>query len=285
MQENMMQQEDTQSVDDVGPISWWSWRPGMAPGKALFAGAVFTLVALMLVGSGLVTLVLGILDGVSPPLQLAGIVTSHSTGIIDNLPHLTIRLHTQSFPDEITPPVPVFASRNIHDGEHVLVDYSPRLHFLYALDSKGQHYLIPGSSAFGNPFGSFALLLLGVVLFPYPALLALWAWRDLNIGRSNRKKQQMTARVVGLRAATSSDTRRTGMMPVPSRSWHGVALWPVAVDPGISRRVIPFSISEHTHALLHEGDRVEITYSPNMHYVYSIYSVSTDVVNSAETQQ
>ena len=94
-----MQQDDRQSMDDVGPISWWSWRPGMAPGKALFTGVAFTIVALALAGIGLVTLVLGILDASSPPLQLAGIVTGRSTGMIDNLPHLIIRLHTEGFPD------------------------------------------------------------------------------------------------------------------------------------------------------------------------------------------
>lgn len=272
----MTQQEGRQSMNDAGPISWWSWRPGMAPGKALLTGAVLTIVALALAAIGLVTLVLGILDDTSPPLQLAGIVTSHSTGVIDNMPHVTIRLHTAGFPDEITPPVPVSASRNIQDGDHVLVDYSPRLHFLYALDSNGRHYLIPGSSASGNPFGSFVLLLLGIVLCPYPSLLTRWAWRDLNIGRGSRKKQQMTARVVGLRATISSGTRRTGLIPVPARSWHGVALWPTTDDPAIPQRVIPFSISGRSYALLHEDDTVHITYSPNLHHVYSIYTVSME---------
>lgn len=289
MTENRMQQEQTHSMD-VGPISWWSWRPGMKPEKALFAGAVFALVGLALAASGLVTLVLGILDGNSPPLQLPGTVTSHSTVAFDNLPHLTIHLHAQGFPDQVMPAVPVSAAHSISDGAHVLVDYSPRLHFLYAIESQGRRYPIPGSSAAGNPFGSLALFFLGAVICPYPMLLTLLAWRDLNVGRGGRKKQQMRARVVGLRAAISSGTRRTGMMPVPSRSWHGVALQPL--DSRITQQVMSFSIPEYTYALLHEGDTVEITYSPHLHYVYSISVVEAaktgkagKAVDSAETAQ
>ena len=77
------------------------------------------------------------------------------------------------------------------------MDYSQRLHFPYALESGGQRYLLLGTSSAGNPFGSVALVLLGLVIFPYPAFLVFWGWGDLQA----QSGDTMTARVVGLRSS------------------------------------------------------------------------------------
>ena len=41
---------------DSGPISWWSWRPGIRPRNALLIGGSFSLVALLLISLGGVVL-------------------------------------------------------------------------------------------------------------------------------------------------------------------------------------------------------------------------------------
>ena len=98
-----------------------------------------------------------------------------------------------------------------------------------------------------NPIGSVALLLLGITLLPYPALLTLWGLRDLRSAHGRRNGCcMMTARVVGKRAAARTTTRsspqrslrsayqssrgsdnRPGLTPRLSRSWYGIALDPV----------------------------------------------------------
>src|SRR6202023_944513 len=109
----------------------------------------------------ILTLIVGIVDASSPPVQIPGMVIGHATNALDGLPHLTIRLHESGFP-VISPAVSPSASQAIHKGDPVLVDFSQHLHFLYALDQAGQHYPLPGTSASGNLPGSFALLLIGI---------------------------------------------------------------------------------------------------------------------------
>src|SRR6266567_7371098 len=116
------------------PINWWSWRPGIKPRKAMVTGGLITLFALLLTGIGLITLVLGIVDGFSRPLQTPGIVSGHAMHGFDGLPRLTIRMHFPGFPVSVSPVVSNAAYHAISNRDHVIVDYSPRLHFLYALE-------------------------------------------------------------------------------------------------------------------------------------------------------
>lgn len=270
MSDDNMPQQHEYTTYDADSISWWSWRPGIRPRNAVLLGGLITLLALLLGSIGLVTLVLGIMDSASAPLQLAGIVASHTTNNLDGFPRLSIRLHAVGFPASISPVVSKVAFHAIHDGDSVLVDYSPRLRFLYALDSAGRRYMLPGKSMGDNPIGALALLLLGVVLFPYPALLMLWGGRDLRSDYGRRDGYcTMMARVVGKRAAVHTTTQnRPGLTPQLSRSWYGVALDPV--EPISSEQVMTFSIDDETYRSVGEGMLVQIMYSPNLHYVYKL---------------
>lgn len=260
-------------LHDYDPINWWSWRPGIKPRKAMVIGGLVALFALLLSGIGLITLVLGILDGFSSPLQIPGIVASHTMNSFDGLPRLNIRMHTPDFPASVSPIVSNAAYHTFSDGEHVTIDYSARLHFLYALESTGHYYAIPGSSKGDDPLGSIALLFLGVVFLPYAALLALWSWRDLHPKPgSGDGRCIMTAKVVGKRAAIRAmarrGTNRPGLLPQFSHSWYGVALDPINEDATL--QIMTFSISYETYRSLEEGTLVSITYSPHLHYVYKL---------------
>jgi hypothetical protein len=252
----------------------------------MLLGGLITLLALLLGGIGLITLVLGIMDNSSAPLQLPGIVVNHTVNNLDGFPRLRItitnRLHAVGFPATVSPVVSMVTFHAIHDGDSILVDYSPRLHFLYALESAGRHYTLPGVSMADNPPGSVALLLLGVTLFPYPALLTLWGLRDLRSDYSRRGGCcTMKAKVVGKRAAVRTTTRsspiypgsahRPGLTPRLSRSWYGVALYPV--EPTSSEQFMTFSINYETYCSVDEGVLVQITYSPHLHYVYKLEQV------------
>ena len=271
-EDNVSQQHDYTRYD-ADSITWWSWRPGIRPRNAVFLGGLITLLALLLGGIGLVTLVLGLMDGTSAPLQLAGVVANHTTNNLDGFPRLSIRLHAVGFPTSISPVVSKAAFYAVHDGDSILVDYSPRLRFLYALDSGGRRYRFPGTSMADDLIGSLALLLLGGVLFPYPALLMLWGLRDLRSGyRRSGGYCTMTAKVIGKRAVVHTTrqrrTNRPGLTPRLSRSWYGIALDPV--EPASSEQVMTFSIDDETYRFVGEGTLVQITYSPNLHYVYKL---------------
>ncbi len=251
------------SRQDSGPISWWSWRPGIKPRNAALIGGSVTCIGLLLAGIGFTTLILGIMDSFSAPVRLPGVVATHSVGIIDRVPRLAIRLHEPGFPREVAPVVPNTAFRALHDGDPVMVSFSPRLHFLYILEGAGQRYALPETSAAGNPPGSVTLLLLGLLFLPYPMLLTLWGLRDLRQGPT-----RLTARVTGLRVVARPHTHRAGLTPRLNRSsWYGVALQPLHED---STRPITFSISQETYAALREGEIVTTTYSPNIHYIYAM---------------
>jgi len=265
---DVKQQKHEYRTLDAGPISWWSWRPGIKPRSALIIGVLIALVALLLAGIGMVTLVLGILDSLSPPLQVAGVVINHAANSFDGQPHLTIRLHAAGFPGQVSPTVSPSASHAISNGDAILVDYSPRLHVLYALDGGGQHFLIPGSSVLGDAIGSTALLLLGTALLPYPALLFLWGWCDLYGRNQEHKRAEMTAQVLGLRATEQKRANRPGIVPHTSRSWYGVALRPAGKLS--EQPIMTFAISREMYKSLRRGDLVRITYSSNLHYVYAL---------------
>lgn len=273
-------QQHTYTTHDPDSITWWSWRPGIKPRNAVFVGGLITLLALLLGSIGMITLVLGIMDNASAPLQLPGIVAGHTVNNLDGLPRLRItinnRLHAVGFPAMVSPVVSKEAFHAIHDGDSILLDYSPRLHFLYALESAGRYYTLPGVSMADNPIGSVALLLLGVTLFPYPALLTLWGLRDLRSAHDSRNGRCMiTARVVGKRAAVRTITQRRdnrpGLTPRLSRSWYGVALDPV--EPTSSEQFMTFNINYETYCSVDEGVLVQIMYSPHLHYVYKLEQV------------
>ncbi len=273
MLDDRAERQHEYDLHDHDSVNWWSWRPGIKPRKAMVIGGLITLFALLLCGIGLITLALGVLDGFSPPLQISGVVAGHTMNNFDGLPRLNIRMHTPGFPSSVSPVVSNAAFQTISDGEHVTADYSPRLHFLYALASAGQYYALPGSSKADDPLGSVALLFLGVVFLPYPALLALWSWRDLHPTReSGDGRCRMTAKVVGKRAAVRTvarrGTNRPGLLPQFSRSWYGVALDPI--DEDAAQQTMTFSISYETYRSLEEGTLVSITYSPHLHYVYKL---------------
>src|SRR5947209_2278742 len=192
-------QEQVHSISAIGPRSWWSWRPGIQPRNALIIGGLLSMVALLLGGIGLVTLVLGVLDSVSPPQQVQGTVLGHTVNALDGQPHMLIRIRKPGFPGEVSPVVSNSAYHAMHNGSSILLDYSPHLHVLYALENAGQRYTLPGASIVGDLFGSLALLLIGAILLPYPAVLMIWGWRDL-FGDKQRQRE-LRARVVGLRAA------------------------------------------------------------------------------------
>ena len=270
MSDHPVQQPYEYNTQDTAAISWWSWRPGIKPRNALVFGGLLSFLGLLLIGSGLLTLIVGIVDASSPPIQIPGTVTGHSTNALDGLPHLTIRLHESAFP-AVSPAVSQSVSQSIRDGDPVLVDYSPHLHFLYALDYAGQRYSLPGTSASGNPPGSLALLLIGIVLLPYPALLTRWGWLDLHAQYQELDRGQCTmlARVVALRSTQQTRrVNRPGLTPRFSGSWYGVALQPLhSADSGEIRT---FSIQQKTYQHLHEGSTVEIIFSSQLRYVYSI---------------
>ncbi|HLI90826.1 MAG TPA: hypothetical protein VKV37_19200 [Ktedonobacteraceae bacterium] len=163
---------------DYGPISWWSWRPGIRPLSALAIGGTISLLALAIVSLGLVTLAAG---------ERAGAL----------------------------------------------------------------------------------LILAGLALLAYPALLARWGWRDLLVERYQRDEIRVfSARVVALRAASSSRKSRSGVMPRGTNSWHGVALLPINSDS--TPRALTFSVSEELYRSLREGMQVRIKHSPHLRFVYAL---------------
>ncbi len=249
-------------------IAKWHWRPGMKPRFALTIGVLFSVVGLLFVAIGLVSLIAGILDSHSAPIQVPGVVTGYTTNLFDSLPHVTIRVEKENSTTTIAPAVNHVTAQSLHIGDTVIVDYSQRLHFPYALESGGQRYLLPGTSSAGNPFGSIALLVLGLVIFPYPAFLAFWGWRDLQEQGGNR----MTARIVDLRSSKQARAPQPGITSRVFRTTYTVALEPI--NASFSQAVMTFSIKEEMYLTLRARAVVQITYSPNLHYVYALKQVN-----------
>jgi hypothetical protein len=248
-------------------ISRWHWRPGMKPRFALTIGTLFSVVGLLFVLIGLGSLIAGILDSHSAPIQVPGVVTGYTTSFLDSLQHVTIRVEKENSTTTIAPAVDHATAQSLHIGDTVLVDYSQRHHFPYALESGGQRYLLPGTSSAGNPFGSIALLILGLIIFPYPAFLALWGLRDLQSEGGNI----MTARIVDLRSSKQARTPQPGITARVFRTTYTVALEPL--NDSFSQDVVTFSIREEMYLTLRERAVVQITYSPNLHYVYAVKKV------------
>jgi hypothetical protein len=266
-----MRQYQEASKFEREPISWWSWRPGIKPRTAFVVGGLLSLVALMLASIGLFTLILGIVDYLSPPLLVPGIVTEHIANSFDGQLRLKIRVHTTGFPDEILPAVSDSAFHDIHDSEGILLNYSQNLHILYTLQSDSQHYPLPASGTVGIFFGAVVLLLFSIVMLFYPLALANWGWRDLHGHNGDISLREMTAKVVGLRAAVQTRSGRPGLTPRPFRTWYDSALHPT--DASDDEQVMTFSISEEVHNSLRKGEIVHITYSPHLYYVYALEPV------------
>jgi hypothetical protein len=245
----------------------WHWRPGMKPRTALTVGVLFSAVGLLFVVIGVVSLIAGIQDSRSAPKQVSGVVTGYTTNMFDNLPHVVIRVEKENGPTTIAPAVSHATAQSLHIGETVIVDYSQRLNFPYALEIAGQQYLLPGTSSAGNPFGSIALLILGLVIFPYPAFLASWGWRDLQ----TQNGEVMTARIVELRSSKQTRTPQPGITSPISRPTYTVALEPISAS--FSQDVITFALKEDMYRTLRTKTLVQITYSPNLHYVYAVKQV------------
>jgi hypothetical protein len=256
------------SVQESGStISRWRWRPGMKPRFAFSIGVLFSIAGLLFVVIGLLSLIVGIQDSNSAPMKVPGLVTGFTTNFLDNLPHVILRIENGNSTTTIAPAVTQVTAQSLHIGDHVIVDYSQRLHFPYALESGGQRYLLLGTSSAGNPFGSVALVLLGLVIFPYPAFLVFWGWRDLQAQGGDT----MTARIVGLHSSKQVRAPQPGITSRVFRTSYTVELEPI--DASIFQGVVTFSMKEEMYLSLHERAVVQITYSPNLHYVYALKQV------------
>jgi len=123
----------------------------------------------------------------------------------------------------------------------------------------------------GDPFGSLVLLLFGLALFPYPLLMTIWGWHDLW-----RPPDTMLARVLSLRASLQNRIARRespALTPRIARAWYCAALAPVAASS--KQAVMTFGLSEEQYKRLREGQLVQITYLPQLHYVLSIKTIET----------
>jgi hypothetical protein len=247
----------------------------MKPRVALNVGVLFSVVGLLFVVTGLVSLIAGIQDSNSPPLQIPGVVTGYTTNFLDNLPHVIIRVEKAGSTTTIAPAVTGVTAQALRIGDCVILDYSQRLHFPYALERGGQRYLLPGTSSAGNPLGSVALVLLGLVIFPYPAFLAFWGWSDLQA----QAGYTMTARIVGLRSSKQTRSPQPGLTSRMFRSSYTVVLEPV--DSTSFQEAVTFVIKEEMYRSLREGTIVEVMYSPNLHHVYGLKQVDEGSIKNA----
>ena len=261
--------EDIHSYQ-TSSISWWSWRPGIKPHTALLLGALITCIAFLFAAIGLISLVLAILDSVSPPLHIPGTVLSHSFNGITGQANLFISVHNTDFPPHVSAITDKSTLQTIHDGDHIFLDYSPHLHILTALESSEQRFLLQNGSMFSIFLGVFALLFLGFLLLPYPVLLTRWAWRDLYGRNDDDRKRQLTGKVIALRAAKQTRAGRPGLTPRPTHTWYGVALSPSPIATSVQQKIMTFAISREMYEALHEGETVRVTYSPHIQYVYAM---------------
>jgi hypothetical protein len=280
--DSLTNQNTKKNTDEPGPISWWSWRPGIRAQNALLIGIPCTLITLLMTLLGLITLLAGIVDSMSPPLLVPGIVRLRSEGTRTSPPQLTLHLQGPGgIPSDVTFTVSASTFQQVRVNAAVVVSYSQHLHFAYALDDAGRHYLLPGTTAAGNPVGSIALLLVGLLLLPYPALLAHWGWQDLLIERYQREKLvRITALVVDKRASAKTRTARPGFTGRGSRPWYGLALLPL--EEHMTQHASTFSVNEETWARIQNGTHVEVSYSPHLHYVYSIQQAQPPMSTSEQ---
>jgi hypothetical protein len=245
----------------------WHWRPGMRPRIAFTVGVLFSIVGLLFVVIGVVSLIAGIQDSHSTPNQVPGVVTGYTSNLFDNLPHVVIRVKKENASTTIAPAISRATAQSLHIGDAVIVDYSHRLNVPFALEIGGQQYVLPGTSSAGNPFGSIALIILGLIIFPYPAFLASWGWRDLQ----TQNGDIMTARILELHSSKQTRTPQPGITSPISRPTYTVALEPI--NTSLVQEVVTFSVKEEMYRTLRPKTFVQISYSPNLHYVYAVKEV------------
>lgn len=269
MQEKAKTEGEQRELIESEAVSWWSWRPGARPGRAFLFGGLLSLLALFLLLNGVATLVAGVLDSSSAPLRVQGMVGGHSNDALGS-PQLTIRLAQPGFPSSITLVVSRTASAELANGTPVVVDYAPHQRTPYALESNGQRYLLPGTSASGNLLETLALLLFGLLLLPYPLLLSVWSWRDLR----TRQSCQRTGYIVALRAARQTTARTPGLVPRTIHTWHGVAMQAEDAAPDSAEpEILIFGVREEVYHVFKRGDRVRVTYSPHLRHLYTITKI------------
>jgi hypothetical protein len=245
-------------------VSWWSWRPGLKPWRAFVFGGLLSLLAAFLLVNGLTTLIALVLDNVSPPVRVVGVVTGHTSNMLGS-PQLVIHLEQAGFPGSITLVVSPAAATELNNGSSVSVDYAPHQRIPYALEKRGRRYMLPDTGSAGTIWQSSALLVSGLLLLSYPSLLFFWGWRDLRMAQPCRR----TARVVARRIARQTTARGPGLVPRATQNWHGVALQ-LENAHGLTPELLIFSVRPEQHEGLQRGQQVEITYSPHLHHLYTL---------------
>lgn len=265
------QEASNHSFIHTHSTSSWSRRPGMKPSNAVAVGGITAFFALLLASIGMISLILGIVDNYSALLPIPGTVISHSSSTPTSLPHLTIGIHTLHFPSSIRTIVSSDAERTLPDNAQITLYYTPHLHTLYALGTEGKYYDIPGANKAGNPFGAGALLLIGLLLLPYPALLAQWGWRDILAERRGHRCT-MTAKIISVRARTRTEGTaripRAGLTPRGSSSTYRIRLLPVDTEDGAEE--LSLNVREDLFQNAHEGTTMRVIYSPHVRYIYAL---------------
>lgn len=266
MLEQHSEEHGQRALVESDAVSWWRWRPGARPLRAFLLGGVLSLLAIFVLLNAAATLVAGVLDSESAPLQVSGIVSAQNTHL-PGAPQLTIRLARSGFPASITLVVSRDTAATLATGASVVLDYAPHQRTPYALESHGQRYLLPGKSTFGNLLETLALLLSGLLLLPYPLLLSIWGWRDLH----TRQYSQRTGHIVALRAARQTTTRTPGLVPRTTHIWHGIAVQiEQATSEAVEPEILIFRVSEEVYRSCTRGDRVQVTYSPHLHFLSAL---------------
>lgn len=248
-------------------MSKWSWRPGMRPRSALLIGLPLLLVTVFLLMTGALSLMYGFLDTTSPPLQVRGVITGFTSSPFDKLPHVVVRVQNAGTATTITPAVTDETRASAQVGDVVLLDYTPRLRTLYALEVRGQLYLLPGKSRAGYPPGSIALLIVGLLMLPFSIFLTLAGWHDLL-----QPARVLRGEVLELRA-TAQTRRLPGLTPRLGR-----VKYTMEVQPLDSQNASPvsFKLTEQQSQGLRDGQKIELRYSQRLHYVLNVKRVTVD---------
>jgi hypothetical protein len=164
------------------------------------------------------------------------------------------------------------AYKQLTNGTKIQVLYSQHLQVPQTIEAAGRSYVLSESSSLEEPVNALVLLLLGLVLFCYPATLACWGWRDLFIEQmAPEYRSTIVGRVVGKRTLESTQSSRMGRISVGKGfSWYGIALQPA---PGNKKQgIVTFSVNEEHFSRAQEEEWVQIQYSPHLHYVYGCTS-------------
>jgi hypothetical protein len=138
-----------------------------------------------------------------------------------------------------------------------------------------------------DTFTALVALVVGILLLPYPLLIAVWGWRDLH----SRLAYQANTTVVALRttrpappprlvlseqasipgrslhALPRRDANTPGILPMRWRPWYGVALQDS--DTPYARPLI-FGVQPEVYQRLRLGDRVRVKYSQHLHCLYDL---------------